>query len=80
MNTEKKIKLIWKFYGDDALNIAEHHLIHLKEYISKENIDVIEISTELVNDMTAISFVIIESIFLENIRQNLKPNEGYLVN
>ena len=35
---KNKIKLIWKFSGPDADHIAKHHLVHLKEYIEKENI------------------------------------------
>ena len=29
---KNKIKLIWKFSGDDANEVASHHLSHLKEY------------------------------------------------
>ena len=34
----EKIKLIWNFRGPDAAKIAEHHEIHLKEYIQIEKI------------------------------------------
>src|SRR5690606_1132164 len=30
---EKKLKLIWDFFGPDAKKTAEHHEIHLKEFI-----------------------------------------------
>ena len=29
----RNLKLIWDFKGPDALKIAQHHEIHLKEYI-----------------------------------------------
>ena len=32
----KKIKLIWDFRGQTAQKIAEHHVMHLKEYIAIE--------------------------------------------
>ena len=32
----RKIKLIWDFRGEVATKTAEHHEIHLKEYISIE--------------------------------------------
>tara|TARA_B100000886_G_C20174704_1_gene387567 strand:+ start:225 stop:359 length:135 start_codon:yes stop_codon:yes gene_type:complete len=38
----KKVKLIWNFNGIDALKIADHHLVHLNEYISREEIDAID--------------------------------------
>ena len=33
----RQLKLIWDFRGPDALKIAEHHVIHLKEYITLQN-------------------------------------------
>nr|WP_298659569.1 hypothetical protein [uncultured Flavobacterium sp.] len=33
----KKIKLIWDFRGPSALQTAEHHAIHLNEYLNLEN-------------------------------------------
>jgi len=35
---EKKIKLIWDFRGPTAKKTAEHHTIHLKEYIESEEL------------------------------------------
>jgi hypothetical protein len=32
----RQIKLIWDFRGEVAAKTAEHHEIHLKEYISIE--------------------------------------------
>ena len=34
----RKIKLIWDFRGEVATKTAEHHDIHLKEYLEKEKI------------------------------------------
>ena len=33
----RKIKLIWDFKGHFAAKTAEHHEIHLKEFLEKEN-------------------------------------------
>ena len=33
----KKIKLIWDFRGPSALQTAEHHALHLNEYLNLEN-------------------------------------------
>ena len=32
----RKIKLIWDFRGEAAAKTAEHHDIHLNEYLEKE--------------------------------------------
>ena len=36
----RKLKLIWDFRGPASLKTAEHHLIHLKEYIQLKNLDI----------------------------------------
>lgn len=36
---EKHIKLIWDFRGPEAQKIAEHHVIHLKEYATAHDLD-----------------------------------------
>ena len=75
----KKIKMVWQFSGMDALKTADHHLIHLNEYIQREGIDVIDRGTVLVNDFSAISFVIVDNSFVQKLRIDLKPHKGFLV-
>ena len=76
---EKKIKLIWQFNGNDALKIANHHLVHLNEYILREEIDVIDKGSELINEFSSISFIIIDNSLVENLRVALKPHKGFIV-
>tara|TARA_B100000941_G_C28429710_1_gene513527 strand:+ start:209 stop:445 length:237 start_codon:yes stop_codon:yes gene_type:complete len=76
---KKKIKLIWQFNGMDALKIADHHLVHLNEYILREEIDIIDSGTELIKDFSAISFIIIDNSIVEKLRVALKPHKGLIV-
>ena len=76
---KKKIKLIWQFSGMDALKIADHHLVHLNEYIEREDIVVIDRGTELTNEFSAVSFIIIDNSFFEKLRFDLKPHKGFIV-
>ena len=76
---KKKIKLIWQFNGMDALKIADHHLVHLNEYILREEIDIINSGTELIKDFSAISFIIIDNSIVEKLRVALKPHKGLIV-
>ena len=76
---KKKIKLIWQFNGMDALKIADRHLVHLNEYILREEIDVIDRGAELINDFSSISFIIIDNSFVEKLRVALKPHKGFIV-
>ena len=75
---KKKIRLIWQFSGFSALKIAEHHLAHLNEYVNREKISVIEEGTETVNEFSATSYVVIDDIFFEKIRLDLKPHQVFL--
>ena len=70
---KNKSKLIWQLSGRDALRIAEHHLIHLSEYMQSNNIVVIDKGIELISEFSAISFVIVDKSFVEKIRVDLKP-------
>tara|TARA_B110000971_G_scaffold220464_1_gene264121 strand:+ start:957 stop:1187 length:231 start_codon:yes stop_codon:yes gene_type:complete len=74
-----KAKLVWSFSGEGALKIAEHHLIHLKEYSKREKVDVIEFGTELQTEFTAVSFMIVEREFVNDLRHSLKPHKGFLL-
>ena len=76
---KKKIKLVWQFNGMDALKIADHHLVHLNEYILKEGIDVLDKGTELINDFSSISYIIIDNSLVEKLRVALKPHQGFIV-
>ena len=75
---KKKIKLIWQFSVMDSLKIADHHLVHLNEYIFREGIDVIDNGTELINDFSSLSFIVIDNSLVEKLRVALKPHKGFI--
>ena len=72
----RKIKLIWDFRGTNALKIAEHHDIHIKEYITKEKIDCILTGVEQLNELHCLAFMVINEIDMLPIRDALKPHRG----
>ncbi len=72
----RKLKLIWDFRGPDALRIAEHHDIHIKEYIQLEKLDIPITGFEVVNDMHAIAFMVVNESDMKPIRDALKPHRG----
>ena len=59
----RQLKLIWDFRGPNASHTAEHHLIHLKEYINLENKAVTITGVEHINEMHSIAFL----VFIEDI-------------
>jgi hypothetical protein len=74
----RKIKLIWDFRGEVATKTAEHHDIHLKEYLEKEKIVLEKTGFETINEMHAIAFIVVEEKDMIAFRDVLKPHRGEL--
>ncbi|SHI51797.1 hypothetical protein SAMN05444337_0191 [Flavobacterium haoranii] len=72
----RKIKLIWDFRGAAASKTAEHHEIHLKEFLIKENYPLQITGFTEINDMYAIAYVVVEEKDLLTFRDALKPHRG----
>lgn len=75
----RKLKLIWDFRGPDAKKIAEHHEIHLKEYIVNKSISVEKTGVETITDLHTIAFMVIDEIDMKPIRDALKPQRGLFI-
>ena len=78
LNTMRQLKLIWDFRGPDALKIAEHHEIHLKEYILLENLGLNITGFEALNNMHAIAFMVVNELEMKPVRDALKPHRGQI--
>ena len=72
----RNIKLIWDFRGSTAAKIAEHHQVHLKEYIEAENLEMKITGFEILNDMYAIAYMVVEEANMIQVRDALKPHRG----
>lgn len=72
----RKLKLIWDFRGPNALKIAEHHEIHLKEYITSQNINSDITGFEALTNLHAIAFMVVNEKDMKPIRDALKPHRG----
>ena len=72
----RKIKLIWDFRGPAAAKTAEHHEIHLKEYIQMEKLPLNITGFEVINDMLAIAFMVVTDENMISVRDALKPHRG----
>lgn len=72
----RKIKLIWDFRGSTAAKIAEHHEVHLKEYIASEKLELNITGFENLNDMYAIAFMVVAEENMIAVRDALKPHRG----
>lgn len=72
----RKLKLIWDFRGPDAEKIAEHHNIHLKDYMRIQNIEEAFTGVATIADMHAIAFMVVREDRMKPIRDALKPHRG----
>lgn len=75
-----KLKLIWDFKGPDALKIAEHHVVHLKEYIAIQQTELNITGFEIITDFYAIAFMVVNECEMKPIRDALKPHRGQVYN
>ncbi len=74
----RKIKLIWDFRGPESAKTAEHHEIHLKEYIIIEKFEINITGFEILNEMHAIAFMVVTDSTMPEVRDALKPHRGEL--
>ncbi len=75
---ERKLKLIWDFKGPNASKTAQHHEIHLKEYISLEKLS-LDITGYLdLTEMHSIAYMVVTDSEMRVVRDTLKPHRGQL--
>ena len=72
----RQIKLIWDFRGEASAKTAEHHEIHLKEYIIIEKLPLNITGFEIKNELYAIAFMVVTDENMISVRDALKPHRG----
>lgn len=72
----KQIKLIWDFRGQASTKTAEHHEIHLKDFIVAEKLSLNITGFEIISDMHAIAFMVVTEDNMILVRDALKPHRG----
>ncbi len=74
----RKIKLIWDFRGGDAKGIADHHCIHLEQFAVKEQLSINHTGVEMVTDMHAMAYMVVEEQDMIKVRDALRPHRAVL--
>lgn len=74
---EKKLKLVWDFFGPDAEKFAAHHEIHLKEYIAKSDLKLNLTGTEKVEENHFMAYLVVFETEMISVRDALKPHRGF---
>ena len=75
----KGLKFVWEFFGSDSEQLAKHHLIHLEEFLHKEEIIFSKIGVTKESLNFSYSFVVLSSSYLEIIKLSLKPHKAFKV-
>jgi len=74
----RRLKLIWDFRGPVSTRTADHHLIHLKEYIQLKALDITIYGVETLSDMHSIAYIVVAENNMKPIRDALKPHRGQI--
>ncbi|SEL83953.1 hypothetical protein SAMN04487910_3428 [Aquimarina amphilecti] len=75
---ERKLKLIWDFRGPVASKTAQHHVIHLNEYIVSEELSIKTTGYQDINELHCIAYMIVTDSEMKKVRDALKPHRGQL--
>ena len=74
----ERVKLIWDFRGPNAGPIAQHHCIHLREFVQAENLEHSFCEVEKQTEMHHIAYMVVPKAHMQDLRERLKPNRGQL--
>lgn len=74
----RKLKLIWDFRGPTSEKTAEHHLVHLNEYIKLNNLEIPVSGTERISEMHNLAYIVCNEEDMPSLRATLKPHRGQL--
>ena len=72
----RQIKLLWDFRGAEAEKKAEHHVIHLKQYITAEKLELDITGFSMLNEFHSIAFMVVNESEMIAVRDRLKPHRG----
>jgi len=72
----RQIKLIWDFRGAEAEKTAEHHVIHLKQYLAAEKLELNITGFSMINEFHSIAYMVVNESEMIAVRDRLKPHRG----
>lgn len=72
----RKLKLIWDFRGPVGQKTAEHHLIHLKDFIKTNALEITITGVETLSEMHSLAYIVVDETEMKPIRDALRPHRG----
>jgi len=76
---DRKIKLVWDFHGDDAEKTAEHHVRHLKEFMEREKMLLINADVSSHDSYHHMATMTVNEADVIMLRDALKPHRAFVV-
>ncbi|PQB05930.1 hypothetical protein BST85_02755 [Aureitalea marina] len=70
--------MIWDFRGRSAERTAEHHRIHLDDFIRMEKLNQCETGLEKVSDSYTMAYMVVPKDMVPALREKLKPHRGQI--
>lgn len=64
--------------GEDGLETAKHHCVHLKEFAHMEKLPFYEVNHQKVHEFHSIAFITVNETDMKTYRDALKPHRGEL--
>ena len=72
----RQLKLIWDFRGPNAQRTAEHHEIHLKDFLKMNRQTDLITGVEQVNEHHSLAYLVVDESEMTFFRDRLKPHRG----
>lgn len=72
----REITLIWDFHGGDAKGMAEHHVRHLNEFMTREGLESIRSFTQSNADFHFMACLSVHEKDVFVVRDALKPHRA----
>ena len=75
----RKIKIIWDFYGDRAEKTALHHEVHLREFMERNSLEMLASGVSSAADFHFMAYVTVQEKDVKVVRDALKPHRAFVV-
>lgn len=76
---ERTIKFIWDYFGPPAVRTAEHHNIHLKEFVEAEKLSIQKTGFEKHTAEHASAYLLLTEKDALQLKDILKPHKAVIV-
>lgn len=75
----KRVQFIWDYFGAPAARTAEHHKIHLQEFVEARQLQNAVTAWQQINDKKAIAFITLEEVDAKELKDILRPHRAHWV-